>query len=374
MKENEMDVFGISTLFPKPDVVTRGSRSLLSYKCSMQEFHNQPGPFAMEMEKWRKRKEKEMEKTIERNRIITSDDMWTNLVFKGHAAVRQGKTRDALGMESICQMMQLCLKLARKNNMLLEPFQLEAIRACVSSSARRILGHHLDKYKVEILQQLGLVDGSFFSGEMEDGEKKCDKMFRVYAKRFIAVVAPRRNGKSKAGKFFVAVNAVCEEGARIVLIAHNLNAVLLYKHELLVLLEQIQEITTDKNNESSSSSFLFFRVHSSTTEICLEFPSRQRSNAYIYFVSGGINVSMGQSLTPSTIIVSLYSSSSSSFQNSSIQVIGFCLFCLLFTALILSTCGSFSLTVRQKSGAESNSLTRRFVTPPKVDILLTLKL
>jgi len=371
-----MNMFGTSTLFPKQDVVTRGTRSLMGNKCSVQEIVHQPGPFAMEMEKWRKRKEKEMAKTIESNRIVTSEDMWTNLVLKGHTAVTQGKTRDALGMESICQMMQLCLKLARKNNMLLEPFQLEAIRACVSSSARRILGHHIDKYKVEILLQLGLVDGSFFTEEMEDGEKKCDKMFGVYAKRFIAVVAPRRNGKSKAGKLFVAVNAVCEEGARIVLIAHTLNAVLLYKHELVVLLEQIQQIITDnkknKNNESSSSSSLLFKINCSTTEICLEFPSQQRRNAYIYFVSGGINVSMGQSLTPSTIIVSLYSSSS--FQNSSIQVIGFCLFCLLFTALILSTCGSFSFTLRQKSGAESSSLTRRFVTPRKVHILLTLKL
>lgn len=321
-----MDMLGISTLFPKPDLIIRGTRSLMSYKCS-QDLINQPGTFAMQLERWRKRKEKEMAKTTECNRIVTSDDMWTNLVFKGHTSVRQGKTRDAMGMDSIRQMMHLCLKLAMKNHMLLEPFQLEAIRACISSSARRILGHHLDKYKVDILQQLGLVDGSF--REVEDMENKCDKMFGVYAKRFIAVVAPRRNGKSKAGKLFVAVNAVCEEGARIVLIAHNLNAVLLYKHELVVLLEQIQEITEKE---------LSFKVHTSSIEICLEFPS-PRSNAYIYFVAGGINVSTGQTRTPSTIIVSLCSS----FQNSSIQVIGFCL--SNFTAFIVSTCGSFSLTV-----------------------------
>jgi len=247
-------------------------------------------PFSLPFQLWKKRKEKENALKSEYNRVTTMQDMWTNLIYKGYTSMRTEKTKDMLGMECVCRMIQLCLQLAKYNSMLLEPFQLETVRACVSSSARRILGHHLDKYKREILKEIGVLDDDFTELETNPNiesdntthkfKDNVNTLFNVYAKRFIAVVAPRRNGKSKAGKLFVAVNAVCEEGARIVLIAHSLNAILLYKNELLILLQQIQDISQGTE----------YKVRSSATEICLEF-SPPRRNSYIYFVAGGINVS-----------------------------------------------------------------------------------
>ena len=267
-------------------------RKLLSYwKASipkelinLSSFHTLP--FTVPLQLWKKRKERDHALLSEYNRVTTMQDMWTNLILKGHTATRAEKSKDQLGMESVRQMMRLCLQLAKHNSILLEPFQLETVRACVLSSARRILGHHLDKYKSDMLKEIGVIDDDFtkidFSTEDKKTQKSFDQinsLFNGYAKRFVAVVAPRRNGKSKAGKLFVAVNAVCEEGARIVLIAHSLNAILLYKNELIILLQQIQDISST-----------IYKVRSSATEICLEF-SPPRQNSFIYFVAGGINVS-----------------------------------------------------------------------------------
>jgi len=247
-------------------------------------------PFSVPLLLWKKRKTREQALLSEYNRVTTMKDMWTNLIFKGYTAMRAEKTKDQLGMDSVRRMMQLCLQLAKHNAMLLEPFQLETVRACVLSSARRILGHHLDKYKHEILKEIGVIDDDFTEMvQSPENEKttqnsniQVNSLFNAYAKRFVAVVAPRRNGKSKAGKLFVAVNAVCEEGARIVLIAHSLNAILLYKNELLILLQQIEDILQGS---------ISYKVRSSATEISLEFSST-RPNSYIYFVAGGINVSI----------------------------------------------------------------------------------
>lgn len=246
-------------------------------------------PFSVPLLLWKKRKAREQALLSEYNRVTTMQDMWSNLIFKGYTAMRAEKTKDQVGMESVRSMMQLCLQLAKHNAMLLEPFQLETVRACVLSSARRILGHHLDKYKHEILKEIGVIDDDFTEmvqspendKTTQNSNVQVNSLFNGYAKRFVAVVAPRRNGKSKAGKLFVAVNAVCEEGARIVLIAHSLNAILLYKNELIILLQQIQDI---------SHGSISYKVHSSATEISLEFSS-PRPNSYIYFVAGGINVS-----------------------------------------------------------------------------------
>lgn len=298
IKTNQ-NMFGISNLFHPNNLYSSGivptKRRFLGYKMNdnkcpelLAQSSVHSGPFALPLERWSKRLEKEMAQRRECNKLVTTEEMWWNLILKGHTYVRQTKTRDAMGMDSIRDMMNLCLLLAKHNNMLLEPFQVETVRACISSSSRRILGHHIDKYKGEILTLMGLVDESFTDMEGNVAKEEMYHLFDSYAKRFVAVIAPRRNGKSKAGKLFVAVNAVCEEGARIVLIAHCLNAVLLYKQELLLLLEQIRDVAGEK---------FVYKVHGSATEICIEFPS-PRPNAHIYFVAGGINVSCSMFLWP----------------------------------------------------------------------------
>lgn len=161
--------------------------------------------------------------------------------------------------------------------MKLEPFQLEAFRAAVCSRAMRLLKEELYKYAGDVLQSLGVIG----TVEMQTlGQTQIVDIFNRWGKRFVGVVAPRRNGKSKAGKIFVAVNAVAEEGARIVLIAHQINAVLLYKDDILQYLEVLRSATGS------------FSIKCNSNVIKLEFRDRKRANSTIYFVAGGLNVSM----------------------------------------------------------------------------------
>lgn len=247
-------------------------------------------PFSTCLNQWRKEIMLNDLRTEEENRIITRRHMWKTFVHYQSGsistAVESKKTKDEKQLDDILKMMKLSINLAEKNGMHLEPFQLESIRACIASASRRILKHNVHKYKHDILFELGMIEdvGMITRNVNLESSKltELDNLFRDYSKRFIAVIAPRRNGKSKAGKLFVAVNVVCEESARIVLIAHNLNAVLLYKNELLQLLGQIQELQLDSKEQ--------FNIRSSATEICLEFTD-SRPRSYIYFVAGGINVS-----------------------------------------------------------------------------------
>jgi hypothetical protein len=170
--------------------------------------------------------------------------------------------------------------LTAHNKMRLEPFQLKTIRASICSTGERLLRDNLHKYIPRILKCLGLLNNSFDAHNCGDVlYKQVMKTFNEYSKNIVTVVAPRRNGKSKAGKLFVAVNAACERGARIVLMAHRLEAILLYKSEVRSYLEQLLTLGVSS-----------FRVHSSTNEIRIEFADG--SSSFIFFVSGGINVSM----------------------------------------------------------------------------------
>ena len=173
-------------------------------------------------------------------------------------------------------MWQCILEVTKRIGMKLEPFQLETIRACVSSRAVRLLKQDLFKYVPSMLETMGLIDN------IESREQKeMYKSFLYYCKRFIAVVAPRRNGKSKAGKLFVAANAACEDGAIIVLLAHQISAVLLYKDDILNYLQVIL-----------NSGLCHFRIRNGLHYIKLEFDDVKRKPSFIYFVAGGQNVSI----------------------------------------------------------------------------------
>lgn len=222
-----------------------------------------------------------------RHRVYNAKDFWQTLVTHGiHVsnAMFENQTDDRPGMNVIRQMMKCVNKLTSHNGMRLEPFQLKAIRASICSAGERLLGDDLHMYVPQILKCVGLIKGGISSFDPQTCSemlfKQVMKTFEDYSKSIVTVVAPRRNGKSKAGKLFVAANAACEKGARIVLIAHRLEAILLYKSEVRSYLEQILHL-----------GLCSFRIHSSTNEIRIEFPDN--SSSFVFFVSGGVNVSIG---------------------------------------------------------------------------------
>lgn len=213
--------------------------------------------------------------------FYTTNSMWQTMIKDGvdvNDAVHGDRSQEPAGMKAIRQTMYCIEKLVQYENTKLEPFQLECLRACICSSALRMLGEDLNKYIPDILQVTGIAEREGF----DDAREQLDKLnetFQYYARRFVAVVAPRRNGKSKAGKLFVAANAISEPGARIVLVAHQLNAVMLYKSEIMKHLHQMLDMGLGR-----------YKIHSSASEIRIEFLDRPAS--HIYFVAGGINVSI----------------------------------------------------------------------------------
>ena len=199
---------------------------------------------------------------------------WSSM-FGESQSQKQQQQQESDGMTTIRMMMESIMLVTDELHMKLEPFQLDIIRACICSRAVKLLGQDLFKYVPNILEAIGL------AGPVElDTMRKTelDELFLNYCKRFIAVVAPRRNGKSKSGKLFVAANAMCEEGAVIVMLAHQVNAILLYKDDIL---NYLQILSAKKE----------FRIKSSPCSIRLDFKQGRRSS-FIYFVAGGDNVSI----------------------------------------------------------------------------------
>ena len=233
-----------------------------------------------------------------RGKVYDSRDFWSSLTNKGVDAstnLSGFQHVEAPGMQVIRNMMSCVTRLTDKNKMKLEPFQLKAIRAGICSSSERLLGKDLNKYIPNILHALGLssTDSADISSYSEVARQQMLKTFKMYSRPIVTVIAPRRNGKSKAGKLLVSVNAACERGAKIVLMAQKLDAILLYKDEVRSYLTQLQTLGIGT-----------YEIHSSQTEIRIDF--RDGSSSFIYFVSGGINVSHTQSLivmrTPSIAI------------------------------------------------------------------------
>lgn len=283
-------------------MIFNGNQTLEGYKRLLDI--NRSSPFASYLELWRKEKKMDELRQNEENRIVTREQMWKNYIDNSNSMsfdVNKDMSKDEKYMGDIAAMMKMSILLAEKNQMHLEPFQLEAIRACIASTSKRMLKHNVYKYKQQILYELGMTENVTSNSTLvldKERMKEINTLFQDYAKRFIAVIAPRRNGKSKAGKLFVAVNAVFEQSARIVLIAHNMNAVLLYKNELLQILSQIQEL----------SSMYQFNIRSSGSEIILEFTD-DRPNSFIYFVAGGVNVSIHFFSLAQTMLLTNISSS-----------------------------------------------------------------
>ena len=216
--------------------------------------------------------------------VYTTGDMWQTMISKGvdvSNAIHKGNSEEPAGMKAIRQTMCCIERLVQHENTKLEPFQLETLRACICSSAVRLLGEDLNKHIPSILEVTGISEREGFetSGKSCEQHEEINDMFQFYARRFVAVIAPRRNGKSKAGKLFVAANAISEPGARIVLVAHQLNAVMLYKSEILKHLHQMLDM-----------GLAIYKVHTTANEIRIEFFDRPPS--HIYFVAGGINVSI----------------------------------------------------------------------------------
>ena len=275
-----------------------GNQTLEGYKRLLDI--NQCSPFSSCLELWKKEKKMNELRQNEDNHIVTRAQMWKNYIDNSNLMsldVNKDISKDEKSMGDIAEMMKMSILLAEINRMHLEPFQLEAIRACIASTSKRMLKHNVYKYKQHILYELGMIENVTLNSSLALDKERVNEintLFQDYAKRFIAVIAPRRNGKSKAGKLFVAVNAVFEESARIVLIAHNMNAVLLYKNELLQILSQIQGL----------SSLYQFNIRSSGSEIILEFAD-DRPNSFIYFVAGGVNVSINFFLTQSILFTNV---------------------------------------------------------------------
>ncbi len=236
----------------------------------------------------RQRHEHDEDRRRRSSQVILSGQYWDKLLSKGVHAFRgtyRIENEECRGMTVIRNMMKFIVSLVRINRMKLEPFQLKALRVNICSSAERLLGEDLHKYIPKILQVIGLLANGSHNSDVttcsDASRGHMMKLFRNYSKRIIAVVAPRRNGKSKVGKLFVSVNAACEEGARIVLLAHRLEAIMLYKTEILDLLNQLQEVGQVR-----------FSVHTAKNEIRIDFPASKRSS-FIYFVPGGVqNVCM----------------------------------------------------------------------------------
>ena len=242
-------------------------------------------PFARDISRLRQQFEENCQISDQGQSVYTTDDMWQSLITRGVEvtnAVHKGTFDEVPGMKCIRQMMHCIERLVQLENTKLEPFQLETMRACICSSAVRLLGEDLTKHVPSILEVTGIAEREGFeNSDLYSAEQRhaLEEIFLGYARRFVAVIAPRRNGKSKAGKFFVAANAISEPGARIVLVAHQLNAVMLYKSEILKNLNQMLEMGLAR-----------YKIHSSASEIRIEFHDRPPS--HIYFVAGGINVSI----------------------------------------------------------------------------------
>ena len=180
------------------------------------------------------------------------------------------------GMKVVRQMMEASMTLCERNGMVLEPFQMECLRSLICSSGERLLGDELFLYVPDILGVCGLHQDS----EMPTGRVSANalhKIFLSYSKQIVAVVAPRRNGKSKIGKLFVAANAIAEHGSRIVLSAHRVDAILLYKEEILKYLQQLMPL-------------FHYKIFVSENEIRLRHQDDKQS--FIYFVPGGKDVSI----------------------------------------------------------------------------------
>lgn len=186
------------------------------------------------------------------------------------------RTQEPPGLTALKTMMEAMRIITSSLGMKLEPFQLDAFRAAVCSRTARLLKEDQFKYMGTVLQLLGVL-GSVELQTLANRDIKL--IYQDLCSRFITVVAPRRNGKSKCGKLFVAVNAVAENGACIVLIAHQINAVLLYKDDILLYLNTVKK----KYN---------FDISSNATTIRLQFKDPARSSSLIHFVAGGFNVSI----------------------------------------------------------------------------------
>ena len=195
-----------------------------------------------------------------------------------HSMYDTANLMEAKGMKTIRLMMKSVQIITEKLNMRLEPFQLEIIRACICSRAVRLLNQELFKYVPSIMETLGLIGSIDLETKTET---EIHSLFESYCKRFVVVVAPRRNGKSKSSKLFVAVNAVCEEGSVIVLLAHQINAVLLYKDDILNYLQTLLE-----------SRLVCFKIRNGLHTIKVEFNDERKKCSFIYFVAGGHNVSI----------------------------------------------------------------------------------
>ena len=220
----------------------------------------------------------------ERNKISTTDSILHQLLYEGKEVTNAKNVQlcEHTGMTIIRDMMKCVKTITALNNITLEPFQLEAIRSLICSSGERLLGKDLCKYIPEILETCGIRDDVTKGGMMTHGENLSQILFMTfssYSKKIVAVVAPRRNGKSKVSKIYVTANAICERGARIVLSAHRVDAVLLYKNEIMTYLKELLQSQSYK-----------FKIHSSENEVRLEFPDNTESA--IYFVPGGKDVSI----------------------------------------------------------------------------------
>lgn len=241
--------------------------------------------YAQNIEYERARIDREDRLHQNRDKVYRTGEFWQTLISQGvdtSTALYSPPLSEHPGFETIMNMMKCVTKLATHNKMKLEPFQLKAIRASICSSGERLLRDDLHRYIPRILKCVGLMHGHSSSDIQNCSEglfKQMMQTFKDYSKSIVTVVAPRRNGKSKAGKLFVAANVACEKGARVVLMAHRLEAILLYKSEVKSYLEQLQVL-----------GLCNFKIYSSQNEIRVEFPDK--SSSFIFFVSGGINVSM----------------------------------------------------------------------------------
>jgi len=220
------------------------------------------------------------------NKVYESKHFMRALITQGveaSNAMFSLQTDDNPGMSVIENMMKCVNHLTSHNEMRLEPFQLKAIRACICSAGERLLGDELHRFIPKILQCVGLIKGGLSSFDPHTCSEALFKqmmgIFHDYSKSIVTVVAPRRNGKSKAGKLFVAVNAVCERGARIVLMAHRSDSIHLYESEVKTYLDQLLSMGLGD-----------YKVHSAKNEIRVQFPDKSISS--LFFVSGGVNVSI----------------------------------------------------------------------------------
>lgn len=238
-------------------------------------------PFARDIDRLRSRLRRAEALSSRAASMYTTDGMWDTVVRRGTRvaeAVHGAPAGEPAGLTCIRHIFHCVQQLVRIEGTNLEPFQLETIRACICSRAVRLLGEDLGKHVGSICEILGLSAANGFDPE---AERRDLSRFRRYCRRFVAVVAPRRNGKSKAGKLFVAANAACEPGARIVLLAHQLNAAMLYKGDVLRHLHQLLD-----------GHLASFKIHTAANEIRIEF--RDRAPSHVYFVAGGINVSISR--------------------------------------------------------------------------------